>query len=199
MFFRKKDKATEFWKWFTENKSALETFITQNNRDYSIYKKLTAKMHKFNKQIFPEITVDNGMFVLILTPDGIKDGIEPVKELFNKAPKFENWIVKKFRQANDNAQLSFNGLEFKQDAIKIWRAFDLEQGSVDIAILIKDYSNDDPRFKNLAFLYLDHVLGEFNVLTVVGQIDFLGWNMLNSETEAIDLITLRQEIEKKLY
>jgi len=200
MIFKKKDTIKEFWEWFVKNKTKLEEFINSEETDYSIYNQLTNKLKKFNTLLFPEITIDeNNNFVLIITPDGIKDGIVPTNEIIENAPFVEHWVFKKFRQASDKIDLNFSGLEFKYTDIKIWRKFNIEEVKVDIAVLINNYNENDSRFFSLAFLYLDHILGEFNVLTRVGCIDFFGWDKLNDNFEAIDLLILRKEIEENLY
>jgi len=198
--FRKKDTKKEFWDWFVKNKTKLEEFIKSDNRDFLIYNQLTNKLQGFNKLIFPEITIDeNDNFVLIITPDGIKEGMIPTKEIVDSAPFVDNWVIKKYRQATDKMDLNFNELEFKYEDIKIWRKFNIEDVNVDIAVLIRNYNENDTRYIPLAFLYLDHILGEFNVLSRVGQIDFFGWDKLNAKIETIDLLSLRKEIEDNLY
>ena len=193
--FRKKDTKKEFWDWFVKNKTKLEEFIKSDNRDFLIYNQLTNKLQGFNKLIFPEITIDeNDNFVLIITPDGIKEGMIPTKEIVDSAPFVDNWVIKKYRQATDKMDLNFNELEFKYEDIKIWRKFNIEDVNVDIAVLIRNFNEKDTRFISLAFLYLDHILGEFNVLSRVGQIDFFGWDKLNAKIETIDLLSLRKEI-----
>lgn len=200
MILRKKDTKKEFWDWFVKNKTKLEEFIKSDNRDYSTYNQLTNKLQGFNKLLFPEITIDeNDNFVLIITPDGIKEGMIPTKEIVDSAPSIDNWVVKKYRQATDKMDLNFRDLEFKYDDIKIWRKFNIEEVNVDIAVLIRNFNEKDTRFISLAFLYLDHILGEYNVLSRVGQIDFLGWDKLSDKIETIDLLSLRKEIEDNLY
>lgn len=200
MILRKKDTKKEFWDWFVKNKTKLEEFIKSDNRDYSIYNQLTNKLQGFNKLLFPEITIDeNDNFVLIITPDGIKEGMIPTKEIVDSAPLVDNWVIKKYRQATDKMDLNFNELEFKYEDIKIWRKFNIEEVNVDIAVLIRNFNENDTRYITLAFLYLDHILGEYNVLSRVGQIDFLGWDKLSDKIETIDLLTLRKEIEDNLY
>jgi len=197
--FKKKDKKKEFWNWFVSNKSELEKFIKSDNRDYAIYKQLTSKLQEFNTLLAPEITIDkDDNFVLIITPDGIKKGIEPTEEIVDAAPHLDNWIVKKFRQPSDRTGINFKGFELDFSDIKILRKFDLEAEHVNIAVCIKDYDKNDKRYLAAGFLCLDHILGEFNVLTRVNEIDFTDWKQLDN-IESIDLLTLRKEIEDYLY
>lgn len=198
--FKKKDHVKPFWEWFLTNQSSLEHFIQSDQTDYSVYHQLTAELHKFSDLLFPEITTDeNGNFILIITPDGIKKGVNPTIEIVESAPTIENWTIKKFRQPAEEVNLSFEGLEKGYNDIKILRQFDHRQEVVHIAICIDGYKEKDKRFISMAFLYLDHILGEFNVLTRVGQIEFRDWDILKEDVEAVDLIQLREEIAKELY
>lgn len=200
MIFKKKDEKEIFWKWFLRNQKDLEDFISSENRNYAVYNELTKQLKKFNDLLFPEITIDKeNNFILIITPDGIRDGINPTIEIVKSAPNIRGWKIKKFRQASDKISLNFNGLQFEYDDIKIWRYFILEQDRVDLSVLIKNYDEKDNRYISLAFLYLDHILGEYNVLTRVGEINFWGWDQLNDKIESVELLTLRKEIEEKLY
>ena len=200
MFFRKKDPKTEFWNWFVKNKSKIEGFIDTKHSDYSIFQELTKRIKKFSPLLFAEVTKNtNSEYVLIITPDGIKDGIHPTQELYDAAPPIENWVITKFRQPGAVSHLQFKELDFTYDDIRIWRIFEVENELVDIAILIKGYQDEDDRYKALAFLYLDRHVGEFNVMTRIRHIDFLGWDQRMEEFEEIDLVTLKEEIAAKLY
>ena len=200
MIFKKKDEKEIFWKWFLRNQTDLEDFISSENRNYTVYNELTKQLKKFNDLLFPEITIDKeNNFILIITPDGIRDGVNPTIEIVKAAPIIKGWKIKKFRQASDKISLNFKGLQFNYDDIKIWRYFILEQDKVNLSVLIKNYDEKDNRYISLAFLYLDHILGEYNVLTRVGEINFLGWDQLNDKIESVELLTLRKEIEEKLY
>lgn len=197
MFF-KKDKKQEFWNWFVKNKSKFESFIENSNRtDYSIYHELTQRMKKVHEEIIPEITMQNDDYMLIISCDGISAGIEPVQELAAVAPEISNWIVKKFRQPTDKITLNYEGLELQLDDLHIEYELDIERVKVDIIYKIKGYDETDPRFKPLAFLYLDHILGEFNVMTRVGYIDFEP--LIEQEPNLIGLVELRKVIEDELY
>lgn len=200
MLFKKKNIKEEFWNWFLRNQIKLENFISSKDPDYSIYNQLTQKLKKFHNLLVPEITIDEeDNFILIITPDGKKDGINATKEIVEAAPSIKGWKIKKFRQATDNITLNFQGLEFGFEDVKIYRQFDFENERADITVLIKNFDENDERYIALAFLYLDHILGEFNVLTRIGEIEFLGWDRLNDEIESIDLLTLRKEIAENLY
>lgn len=197
MFF-KKDKKKEFWKWFVKNKSKFEVFITTKSRtDFSLYHELSRKIKKVNEEIIPELTMEEEKYVLIISCGGISAGIKSVQELAASAPEINNWIVKKFRQPTDKITLNYEGLELEMSDLQVDYDLDMDREKVNIVYKIKGYEESDKRYTSLGFLYLDHILGEFNVMTRVGYIDFEPLRDL--EPKLIGLVELRNLIEDKLY
>ena len=136
---------------------------------------------------------------MIITPDGKSEGLQPTKELFECHPKIENWIIKKFRQPKDKIQLNFNGIEFPASDIEIYPKIVKSEDKVDIQVFIKNMDKDEKNYQSLAFLYLDHIIGEFNTITKVRYIDF--YNLKETETveDSISILELRKLIESELY
>jgi hypothetical protein len=200
LFDKKKLTPEEFWRWFVDNKLKLEKFIDSEHNDYSIYNKLTEQIKKYNEYLFPELTkTENNNYVLIITPDGIKDGIEPTKKLAESSPEISNWVIKKFRQPTDDIGLNFNGVEYPASDIEILPQLVPEEEKVDINIFIRNMDKDKKNYQTLAFLYLDHILGEFNSITKVRYIDFHHLDMGKTVKNSISLLQLRNLIEEELY
>ena len=198
--YKKKNPESKFWNWFVKNKSKIEKFIENPNNGYETCNQLIGKMKEYNELLFPEITIDeNNKYVLIITPDGLSEGVKPTQKLGESHPEIENWIIKKFRQPTDNAKLNINGLEYPSSDIKILPTVDTEREKVDIQVYIKNMNNDKEKYQHLAFLYFDHILGEFNTITRVGYIDFYQLDENQDLENAINLIELRKLIEQELY
>lgn len=201
-FFRNKKFSPEqrFWNWVLKNKIALEKFITSDHRDYQLYNQLTRELHKYSTLLYPELTMTRGNeFVLIITPDGNSEGINPTQKLFNNKPEIENWIIKKFRQASDEIDLNFDGLEFPSSDLQVIPEIDEEREKINIHVFIRNMNSDTNRHQSLAMLYLDHILGEFNTITQIGYIDFHHLDTDQSVKGGISILQLRKLIEKKLY
>jgi hypothetical protein len=201
--FRKR-KATspeqEFWNWFLSNQKRIEKFVDSEHTDYSVYELLTKKMKAYHEEIVPELTkTKDDKYVLIITPDGIKEGIEPTKALAAAKPHIENWIIEKFRQPCDEITLNWNGLTYPSSDIEILPQIDYDKDVVNIDVFIRNMNNDEQKHKNLAFLYLDHILGEFNTLTKVGYIEFHHIDEDKAVKNSITLLQLRELIAKELY
>ena len=196
---RKSDKEKDFWNWFVKNKSEIEKFIDSDFSDYSIYNQLTRKLKPYSSILFPELTKnENDEYVLIITPDGDEKGIEPTKKLFDKHPKMENWLVRKYRQPCDEIGLNFDGVEYPSRDIEIIPEFE-DKDKVDLRIFVRNLNKDEKRYRSLAYLYLDHILGEFNSITKIRYVDFYHLDDGKSVKGGIGLLELRKLIEEKLY
>lgn len=201
-FLTRNNKSPEqkFWDWFLKNKNGLEKFISSEINDYSLYNKLTIKLQKYNSNLLPELTItEKDEFVLIITPDGIPDGVKPTQKLFDEKPKISNWIIKKFRQPIDKIELNLNGIEFSTSDIKIEHYVDFEREKVDIRVFIKNFDKTDKRYETLGWLYIDHIIGEYNTITKVGSVLFEEWKNVNEQKSLLSLLELRKLIEKELY
>ena len=191
---------TNFWTWFSVHKTELEAFIVDENRDYTIYDELTEELHKFDELLFAEITIaEDGKYILIITPDGINDGIEPTREIVAIAPQFDNWNIVRFRQPMNEVQLNYDGLEYEAKDIQILYQLDKSEGKAHLQVYIRNMKKNEKKYKALAFLYMDHILGEFNTITKVGHIDFIHLDEDKSIDDSVSLLELRKLIEDKLY
>jgi hypothetical protein len=187
--------AEEFWNWFLSEKTEIEKFIHSDTDDYSIYNELTDKLRSYHNLVMPELTRDKeDFYVLILTCDGKKDGIEPVEQLFNSAPGIDKWKIQKFRAPGHVVELNYQGLSLKPESLKI--KYVSNGLYFDIVVFIKGYSDTDERFKGLAFLYLDHFVGEYNVMTRIGQIKFKELALPTQTSDKVSLQEFRSIIER---
>jgi hypothetical protein len=203
-FFKRKDTfknpEEKFWNWFAMNKTKIEKFMDSEHRDYSIYNKLTVEIQKYNAGLFPELTKDqDDKYVLIITPDGMKEGVEPTKKLAAECPAIDNWVIVKFRQPSDHIVLNFKGLEYPATDIQTLPQIDHERELVDIDVFIRNMNKDEGLYQSLAFLYLDHILGEFNSIMKVGFIDFHHLDENKTVENSISLLELRNLIAENLY
>ena len=191
-------KEEKFWNWVSENKVELENFINSDHEDYTIYNQLTYEMKKYNSVLFPEMTLtEKNEVVLIITPDGMSEGILPTEKLYDSKPELDNWVIKKFRQASDETELNYDGIEYPNSDIEIIPELDKERGKINIQVYIKNMNSDVKKHQALSFLYLDHILGEYNTITKVGYIDFYHLEKDKNVENGISILELRKLIEKE--
>jgi len=178
----------KFWNWFIENTVLLENLIDDCIKDYKIYNELTEKLSEYDKYVIPEITGDvKGNYTLILSADGLTEGIEPVERLYATATPIKGWVIKKFRQPGFVNELNYNGVYVKEKDVKIRCK---QNGDlIDVEILMKRYKENDLNYMALGTLYLDHFIGEYNVMTKIGRMTF---SRLNWFTGRKGLISLRE-------
>jgi hypothetical protein len=129
----------------------------------------------------------------VITCDGRREGIPYVEKLCNAFPGMDNWIVQKFRKPGYFTKLNFKGLEFSIEQIRI--KFQPSGSKYDVDILISNYDPEDDRYKSLAFLYLDHFIGEYHVMTRVGHIEF---GPLKEGSNSISMTEFREMIHAQL-
>jgi hypothetical protein len=185
----------QFWDWFVDNKIKLEQFIRSDSNDYSLYNELTKRLTSYNENVIPELTMDSSdNYVLIISCDGRRDGIKFVERLFDARPSIEKWIVQKYRSPGDVTELNYDGLEFKSNDINV--KYSMSDNVYDIDLFIKGYSESDQRYKALAFLYLDHLVGEYNVMTKIGHIKFKKPGLFASTSDKVTLQEFRAIIER---
>ncbi|MCK6608676.1 MAG: hypothetical protein L6Q46_10325 [Flavobacterium sp.] len=197
--FKKQTKEEKFWNWVLKNKTNLEKFINSDLEDYTIYNELNKQIKEYNSILYAEMTLTKkNEVVLIITPDGIPEGVLPTQKLYNSKPNLKNWIVKKFRQPLDEVKLNFRGLEYDSSDIIIVPEFDTERNKINIKIFITNMNLDIDRYQSLAFLYLDHILGEYNTITKIGYIDFFHLDKNKKIDDGISILELRRLIDLKL-
>ncbi len=188
-----KEKA--FWDWFREHKTELEKFIASNTDDYSLFNELTSKLRSYNDLVMAELTKDlEKNNILVLTCDGRRDGITAVESLYENAPQIDKWKIQKFRAPGHVKELNYQGLALKPDAIKVKYTWD--GNYYNIEMFIRGYSESDERYKGLAFLYLDHLVGEYHVMTKIGQIEFKKLGLFTGTSDKVSLQELRIAIER---
>lgn len=196
------ERAHRFWNWFINNKELYEEYLTSDSQDPNLTKQLSEQVKKFNFFLFLEIGInEDGQFILIITPDGNPEGIAPTKELYSYKPNIQNWIIKKFRQPYNYLDLEFelDGCRYKNLEIVANYELDKNREKVDLILCVKALEENPMQLKQVALLYLDHILGEFNTLTRVGEISFCNLKEKDKFKQGINLIELRQVIEREFY
>jgi hypothetical protein len=185
----------DFWQWFDQNKIALEDFLSQGTRDYTIYEALSKKLKQFNEFLIPELTLDkNGHFILIISCDGMKQGIPFVEQLTQGIKEYSNWLIVKYRQPGAMAVIPLDGLNLKRKNIYLtWNKS--TAGKYELTFYVKGYTPSNRNYEIGTLLHLDHSIGEFNAMTkVVGvKINRLGFFQSTKDLRTLDDLTAEIE------
>lgn len=195
--FEKKDTKTEFWNWFVANEAAVKGLLQKPISLPETYDKLCKELSKFSPDIYPELTIDDDNdYNLIITADGRFAGAECVDDIVSAAPDIPNWKIIRFRQPTEHFTVEVNEMELRADSIRLWRRYDYENRLVDLRLFIENY---DEELQNAIFLCMDHTLGEELVIGVIDTIEFADLNEMTDDFNAIDLVTLRIEVEEAFF
>ena len=178
----------KFWNWFLNNKHLLENYIDCKSNSLDIIDLLNERIFEYNSLLFAEITSNtDGSYVLILTCDGRAKGVYPLTKLAHFAPDVQKWSIQQFRKPGRVFELNYMGLELRADDFRFKHWLEMDENHIDI--YIPRYRKEDERFSTLALLYLDHFIGEYEVIT---KIESVGFKKLTLFTRKKTLINLKQ-------
>ena len=188
-----------FWDWFVNHKKELENYLDKRNIPPSFIKNLNRLLHVYHPHVHAEFTVnDKGQYVLVLTADGMREGIKPVIKLAEMAPPLENWEIRKFRQPMENPVIRLGDFYYPTEKILVVPEIDREAGIVHLDMYVPELSMEPDLARHLAFLYLDHGIGEYNTMTKVGGIEF--YDLPEEDIPgSMSLNELRRLIEREFY
>lgn len=162
-------KTTAFWAWFVAHADALRA-------DKDVVKTMEtigAELEKAHPGVFAEIGADGDNRMLVLSVDGKKDLFPAVLEIFAARPTVSGWSIVAFRQ---RAKPGDQALNIDMGGKKI-APTDLRfvatpaGGKLDVVVYIPGYTTDE-EMGSLGFVLLDHMLGEYDVETKIGAIEF---------------------------
>lgn len=184
-----------FWEWFEKNKAGLEIFISSEPRDYTIYETLSEKLNQYSEYLIPELTMtENNEFVLIISCDGIKQGIPHAEKLTQNLKKFDNWEIQTYRQPAPMEMIPVNGLNLKRNDIYVeWKK--TSSGKYNLTFFVKDFSPQDFNYELGTLLHMDHTIGEYNAMTKIEGVEIKKLGIYQSEKDLKTLDDLKIELE----
>lgn len=172
----------EFWEWFVANEAEL----------------LDADGYRFVELIGPRISAchDGLAFEVgaetqrprefVISADGIPEVAGHVEALCDAAPEFEAWRITRFRPpAPDYAEqrVSYGDVELSAESIRVLLLAS-EKSAVDLALYVDGWTEesvDRGHLEGATYILLDQAIGEYNVMFLVGYID---WHPLSEAHEA---------------
>jgi hypothetical protein len=172
MFWKPKEE--NFWKWFQANESRLFDFEQDQDR---VFGELGPEM----KKVHPDLTFEfgpkkDGRREFVISADGNRNAFPAVVALADKAPELQRWEIIKFRQRRGRLpDLGYEGTRVKSEDIEF--TIEPDRDKAGITLFIKGYDETShQRLVTIGFLYLDSTLGEYDVETKVGFVNFKAAN-----------------------
>ncbi len=168
--FGQSGKEQAFWKWFKTNEARIFEF--EKDRD-TVFADLAAEMHKINAGLAFEFGPDNdGVREFVISADGNKAIFPVVISLADKAPSMPKWKIIKFRPRREPMrEITFDGKRVFSRQISFTVEADGDKAG--ITLFMEGYEpSGHNTFGSIGFLYLDNCLGEYDVETKVGFVQF---------------------------
>ncbi|MDE3839557.1 hypothetical protein C0966_09330 [Bacillus methanolicus] len=171
--FRKKSSEKEFWMWFEKHS---EEYFQLDERKYELlFNNLELQLSKINHDLTFEFSADinKGKREFIISANGIVSAFPDVINLVKSAPKLDKFEIIAFRQRQSGEhEIRYNETVLKTENVFFTYIRDKKENYLDIILYIKDYTDENEDLVGAAFIMLDSLIGEFDVGTKLGEIDF---------------------------
>lgn len=173
----KRRKAQAFWDWFSGAAEQLardhDAVVAGKAGPEPLIEPVAKRLNAYHKGLAHEIGQDaDGVYDLVISANGIKDRIDAVTALVRAAPDIDGWKVTAFRprKAGGDFLLRMGGEEFHAENV-FYRLGETSGGLCDIEILFgAGFDAPDGALIGPAFLIMDSVIGEYDVMTKIGQV-----------------------------
>lgn len=177
--------SSNFWSWFLSNSPRIAAALQSEDRDTidAIVKETGIHLHEFNLDLAHEFSTQpvEGKMEFIISADGISSSIPAVKQLVAAAPEIPGWKVIAFRGPHHDVDgLSFKGADFDLRRLRFTITKSTRKDRVvDIVVYGPGLHIGNKRSVHAVFLLFDTLIGEYAVMTQVGDIDFQPLSQLN--------------------
>ena len=165
----KQTPESQFWKWFKKNQAMLFDFEKDQEATFN---KLSDAMSKVNPDLTFEFgPKENGKREFVISAGGIKDSFPAVEALYAAAPKLKQWEFIKFRPRRSPMDIAIGNIKVKTTDVFISIEPDGEKAG--LTVFMKGYEpTENSIYEQAGYLMLDQAIGEYDMETRVGFIDF---------------------------
>lgn len=165
-------KETVFWDWFSKNESRLYSFEKDQE---NIFDEISKELGKIDQDLIFEFgpVESDGRREFVISAGGIKSAFPKVESLYSSAPVLSRWKYTKFRQRRSPLNdISYGGVNIKVSDV-YFNLYKDKEDKVGIIVFIKGQNKDQESiYANIGYLILDEAVGEYDVETKFGFIEF---------------------------
>ncbi len=158
--------AAAFWTWFSAHADELHA----NTDLQKTMESISAELEKAYPGVFAEIGKDKDQLLLVISADGNKKLFPQVQEVYAARPTVPGWKIVAFRQRDPFFAIEMAGKKIEPKTVKFVGT--PAEGKLDIDVYLPGYKKDDQDMGKLGFIILDHVIGEYDMETKIGGIEF---------------------------
>lgn len=158
-----------FWRWFQSNELRLFDFEKDQDR---VFDELRTQLDRVRPGLMFEFgPKEGGTRDFVISADGIKDVFPAVIALADAAPALPRWKIIKFRPRRSQTPMTLDGLKISPEQIEF--TIEVQGAKAGITLFIEGYEEtEQERYAGVVFLMLDQSLGEYDVETKVGFLEF---------------------------
>ena len=196
----KRGDANSFWRWFAKSADRIardyEAMLSGRMDANSVMEKVGQKLHQYHPDLAFEIGKDGNLFDFVLSAEGMRDNIASVMNLHRSAPSIPRWKVTAFRKrmALSEAKLKVCGTDLDWNRV-FFKLGPPDDGRCDLTIGFEAGSLPaDMKLNMPGFLTADLALGEYDVMTKIGHVDFV-WIEPGSEAQFAPIAELADEFD----
>lgn len=191
-FLRRKPPAEAFWNWFAKNSDAL---LAATDGNAAICRQLGAQIRK----VYPGLTWELGPpdqqpRQFVISADGIREVAFAVEQLADAAPSLPGWRLVRFRPRVPDVNgfsIEMNNTKLAVEDIDFRLVPDPPLLGIDLYIPGLDTAPDPKPLQHAAFLLLDIVLGEYDMIATVGEINFHDFDAPSNTNDRQPMTELR--------
>jgi hypothetical protein len=186
----------QFWNWFqsSEGRKALTEVFGSSKAQRAIAEAIKRVHPDLVWGLSPAAGGSGGTFEV--SAGGLKELIPVVRSLVDAAPDMEGWTVVAFKQPSPDFSVQFGGgipVSIDASAVLVSPTA-VPGGTFDLEIFVPvPAATPRTTVGELAFIFLDHTLGEYTVMTRIGELSFDV--TANAPPIAISLVAFAEEIQ----
>lgn len=159
-------RLTAFWTWFSAHAAELRADKDMRHTMEAI----SAEIEKEQPGVFAEIGGDGADRTLVLSAGGDKKLFPAVEALYAGRPaSVPGWKIVAFRQRDQMGTIELGGKKLDPATMKFVAA--KENGKLSIIVFVPGFTTNE-EFGEGLFIVLDHAVGEHDMESKIGGIDF---------------------------
>jgi hypothetical protein len=166
-----KEKAAAFWSEFCQVEASLAPLAVREKFDA-----LNKILNKYFTGIAVELLAneDGSIGTLCFSAHGKVECFPPVMELVAQAPASSSYKVTalRWRARDTRFTMSMNGFELEPSDVLLQHFADGAQVGLRIGFACEIASGQQELARHMAFIMLDHIIGEYDFAVKVGEVDF---------------------------